>query len=75
MAVLVSGLYHAQVVHVAIAIQVEVRECRVRVVNHLLKLLQVLGLSKEGSHGLEVKIFRNISVGSCYSHCLVGFRH
>ena len=75
MAVLVCGLYHAQVVHIAIAIQVEVRECRVWVIEHLLKLLKIFGLSEEGCYGLEVKVFRNIRISSCYSYCLVGSRN
>jgi len=68
----VGGLYHAQVIHFAIAIEVEVRECRIRVIEQLLELLQVFGLSEQGSHSLEVEVLRDVG-GSCGNgHGLVG---
>jgi hypothetical protein len=60
----VSGFYHAQVIHFAIAIEVEVRECRIGVIEHLLELLQVFSLSEQGSHSLEVEVLRDVG-GSC----------
>jgi hypothetical protein len=42
----VGGLYHAQIIYFAVTIQIQVREGRVGVVDHLLKLLQVIGLTK-----------------------------
>jgi hypothetical protein len=68
----VGGLYHAQVIHFAIAVEVEVRECRIGVIEHLLELLQVFGLSEQGSHSLEVEVLRDVG-GSCGNgHGLVG---
>lgn len=41
-----TSLYHAQIVHLTVAVQIQVTERTVRVVQHRLKLFQVLRLSK-----------------------------
>ena len=56
MAIVVRRLDHAQIIHVAIAIEVEVRESRIGVIEHLLKLLEVLGLTEKRSNRLEVEV-------------------
>jgi hypothetical protein len=67
----VGGFYHAQVIHFAIAIEVEVRECRIGVIEHLLELLQVFGLTKQGSYSLQIQVLGNIGSGGGDSHGLV----
>jgi hypothetical protein len=39
MSAIVGSLHHTQIIYIAIAIQVEVRKGRIRIVKHLLKLL------------------------------------
>lgn len=70
-AVLVCGFNHTQVVHIAIAIQVEVRERRIRVIEHLLELLQVFGLSEQCGYGLQIQVLRYICIRSSNRYCLI----
>ena len=70
-AVVIGSLDDAQIVHFSIAIEVEVGECRVWIIEQLLKLLQVFGLSKEGCYGLEIEVFRYIGRSGSDSHRLV----
>ena len=39
MAIVISSLDHAQIIHLAITVEIQVRECRIWVIEHLLKLL------------------------------------
>ena len=41
-----AGLYNAQVVYLPIAVEIEITECTVGIVEHRLELLQVLSLCK-----------------------------
>lgn len=56
MTVGISRLDDTQIVHLPIAIQIEVGECGVRIVEHRLKLLQIFSLPKQRGHRLQVKI-------------------
>lgn len=56
MAIVVRRLDYTQIIHVAIAIEVEVGESRIGVIEHLLKLLEVLGLAEKRGNSLEVEI-------------------
>jgi hypothetical protein len=56
MTIVVSGFNHTQIIYFSIAIKIQIGECRIWVIEHLLKLLKILCLSKESSHSLEVKI-------------------
>ena len=67
----VCRLYHTQVIHFAIAVQVKVRECGIGVIQQLLKLLQVFGLSEKGGYSLEVEILRDVGGSSGDGHGLV----
>ena len=55
-----AGLYYAQVIHLTVAIQVEVAERAVRIVEHRLELFQVLSLCKKLSYNLQVQSFGDV---------------
>lgn len=57
----VSRLDDTQIIHLTVAVEVEIGESRVGVVEHIFKLLQVFGLPEEGCHGLQIKVFGYIS--------------
>ena len=52
----VGGLDDAEVVHLPVAVEVEVGERRVGVVEHLLKLFEVLCLPEQRCHSLQVEV-------------------
>lgn len=66
-----SGFDDAYVVNVAIAVEIEVGDTVVRVVEFLFKLLEVLSLGKNSSHCLEVKVLRYVTVGCGNSYRFV----
>ena len=70
-AVVIGSLDDAQIVHFSIAIEVEVGECRIRIIEQLLKLLQVFGLSKEGCNRLEVEVFGIVGRSGSDCHRLI----
>ena len=53
-------LYHAQVIHLTVAVQIEITERAVRVVEHRLELFQVLSLRKQLSYDLQIESFRDV---------------
>ena len=55
----------------AIRIASKVGECRVWIIEHLLELLQVFGLTKQGSYSLQIQVLGNIGSGGGDSHGLV----
>ena len=55
-----TGLDNAQIVHLPVAVEVEVAECAVRVVEHRLELFQVLSLRKKLSYNLQIESFRDV---------------
>lgn len=71
MAIVVRRLDHAQIIHVAIAIEVEVGESRIGVIEHLLKLLKVLGLTEKRGNRLEVEVLRNVGRSSGHGDRLI----
>ena len=70
-AVIIGSLNDAQIVHFSIAIEVEVGECRIRIIELLLKLLQVFGLSKEGCNRLKIEVFGYVGRSGSDWHRLV----
>ena len=70
-AVVIGSLDDAQIVHFSIAIEVEVGECRIRIIEQLLKLLQVFGLSKEGCNRLKIEVFGYVGRSGSDCHRLV----
>ena len=57
MACVVGSLDDTEVVHLSVAVEVEVGEGRVRVVEHLFELFEVFGLPEQRSHRLQVEVF------------------
>ena len=55
MVVAFHRLYHAEVIHVTVAVEVERRKHVVRRVEQALKLLEGVGFSEGGSHGAKVE--------------------
>ena len=70
-AVVIGSLNDAQIVNFSIAIEVEVGECRIRIIEQLLKLLQVFGLSKEGCNRLKIEVFGYVGRSGSDCHRLV----
>lgn len=62
-AITVRRLDDTQIIHLPVAVEVEIGESRVRIVEHILKLLQVFGLPEEGRHSLQIKVLGYISRG------------
>lgn len=60
MVVTIRHFDDTQIIHLSIAIQVKIGEGRIRIIEHLLEVLQVLGLSEERSHRLEIKVLGDI---------------
>jgi len=55
-----AGLHYAQVIHLSVAVEVEVAEHAVRIVEHRLELLQVLSLCEQFGYHLQIESFRNV---------------
>ena len=64
-----AGLYYAQVIHLSVAVQVQITERAVRVVEHRLELFQVLSVCKQLSYHLQIESFRDVRTlgGNRYS--------
>lgn len=71
MAIVVRRLDYTQIIHVAIAIEVKVGESRIGVIEHLLKLLEVLGLAEKRGNSLEVEVLRNVGRSSGHGDRLI----
>jgi len=69
--VTLSRLYNAQVIHLSVAIQIQITKCAVRIVEHRLELFQVLSLRKQLSYNLQIKPFRDVRTVGRYSYCLI----
>ena len=52
-----TGLYHAQIIHLPVSVEIEVTESTVRIIEHRLELLQVLSLCEQFSYHLQVQSF------------------
>ena len=55
-----TRLHYAQVVHLSVAVQVQITERAVRVIKHRLELFQVLSLRKQLSYNLQIESFRDV---------------
>ena len=55
-----SCLYHAQIIHLTVSVQIQITERAVRVVEHRLELLQVLSLCEQFSYHLQIESFRDV---------------
>jgi len=55
-----SCFHYAQVIHLAVPIEVQITERAVGVVEHRLELLQVLSLCKQLSYDLQIESFRDV---------------
>jgi hypothetical protein len=66
-----AGLDYAQVIHLTIAIEVEITERAIRVVEHRLELLQVLSLCEQFSYNLQIESLGDVRTLSGDSNRLV----
>ena len=64
-------LYYAQIVHLSVAVQVQITERAVWVVEHRLELFQVLSLRKQLSYNLQIESFRDVRTVGGNCDCLV----
>lgn len=64
----VCCFHYAQIIHVSIPIQIQVRECGIWIIEQLFKLLKVFRLTEQRSYCLQIKVFRNVGRrgGNCY---------
>ena len=68
--VTLAGLYDTKIIDLPIAVQIQVTERAVRVVEHRLELLQVLSLCEQFSYNLQIESFRDVGTLSGNSNCL-----
>ena len=54
-------LYDTQVIDLSVAVQIQVTERAVRIVEHRLELFQVLSLCEQFSYNLQIESFRDVS--------------
>lgn len=54
--VVVGSLYDAQVIDISIAIEVEVGESRIGIIEHLLEFLKIFRLTKKRCYCFQIKI-------------------
>lgn len=66
-----GGLYHAQVIHYTIAVEVKIRESRIGVIEKRLKLLNVLHSTEERSHRFQIERLAYIFAVGCNGNRLV----
>lgn len=71
-ACVVGSLDDTEVVHLSVAVEVEVGEGRVGVVEHLFELFEVFGLPEQRSHRLQVEVLRYIRGSGSDRDGLVG---
>ncbi len=55
-----AGLYYAQVINLSVAVQIQITERAVWVVEHRLELFKVLSLRKQLSYHLQIESFRDV---------------
>lgn len=60
MLVAAVGLDHTKVIDLTIAVEIEVGECTIRVVQTKFKFLEVLGTSEEVSNRAQVELLRDV---------------
>lgn len=68
--VTLAGLYDTKIIDLPVAVQIQVTERAVRVVEHRLELLQVLSLCEQFSYNLQIESFRDVGTLSGNSNCL-----
>ena len=68
--VALTGLYDTKIIHLPVAVQIQVTERAVRVVEHRLELFQVLSLCEQFSYNLQIESFRDVGTLSGNSYCL-----
>ena len=68
--VTLAGLYDTKIIHLPVAVQIQVTERAVWVVEHRLELLQVLSLCEQFSYNLQIESFRDVGTLSGDSYCL-----
>ena len=68
--VTLTGLYDTKVIDLPVAVQIQVTERAVGVVEHRLELLQVLSLCEQFSYNLQIESFRDVGTLCGDSHCL-----
>ena len=66
-----AGLYYAQVINLPVAVQIQITERAVGVVQHRLELFQVLSLRKQLSYDLQIESFRDVRTVGRYSDCFL----
>ena len=55
-----TGLDNTKIVHLSVAVQIQVTERAIRVVEHRLELFQVLSLCEQFSYNLQIESFRDV---------------
>ena len=55
-----ARFYYAQIIHLTVAVQIEITERAVGVVEHRLELFQILSLRKQLSYHLQIESFRDV---------------
>ena len=68
--VTLTGLYDTKVIDLPVAVQIQVTERAVGVVEHRLELFQVLSLCEQFSYNLQIESFRDVGTLCGDSHCL-----
>jgi hypothetical protein len=66
-----TRLNYAQVIHLAVSVEIEVTERTVGIVEHRLELLQVLSLCEQFSYNLQIESFRDVRTVGRHRHCFV----
>ena len=66
-----ARLYHAQVIHLTVSVEVQITERTVGVVEHRLELFQVLSLCKQLSYNLQIESFRDVRTVGRNRDCFV----
>lgn len=56
----VNGLHHAQIIHITVAVEVQVGQHVLRIVDKILKILYVCRLGKGCADGLQIQIQRSV---------------
>ena len=69
--VTLTGLYDTKIIDLPVAVQIQVTERTVRVVEHRLELFQVLSLCEQFSYNLQIESFRDVGTLSGNSYCLI----
>lgn len=74
MGAILLDLDYTQVINRTVAVQIQVAQMQVGIVEFLLKLLQVLNFAKQSCHCFQVQTFTNVFAGRLYGNRFIGFQ-